>query len=93
MTAKTDKGQLIEMGKKEYWEIGIDMDGEHRLGAWQIKEIIDLTLPPMKTTKERFITELLPDTKSAEIEVRLTYYPAPKKEIQVHRFTKTITFE
>ena len=93
MTAKTDKGQVINMGKKEYWELGMDLDGDHRLGAWQIKEIIDLTLPPRKTTEERFATELPADTKSAEVEVKVTYFPAPGKALEIHKVVKKLNFE
>ena len=96
MTAKTDKGAVINIGRKEYWELGMDVDGDHRLGAWQIKEIIDLTLPPMKTTKERFVAELPPDTKSAEIEIKVTHYPSGitgKPVLELHRVVKTLSFE
>ena len=80
------------MGKKEYWEIGLDIDGYHRVGAWQIKEILDLTLPPRKTTKERFMSELPEGTKSADVEIRVTYYPSSKIELPVHRVVKKLTF-
>ena len=96
MTAKTDKGVIINIGRKEYWELGMDLDGDHRLGAWQIKEIIDLTLPPMKTTKERFVAELPPDTKNAEVEIKVTYYPSGitgKTVLEAHRVVKNLSFE
>lgn len=95
MTAKTDKGTVIDMGKKEYWELGMDLDGDHRLGAWQIKEIIDLTLPPRKVTKERFVTELPAETKSADVEVKVTYFPSGPagKPIEVHKAVKKLNFE
>jgi len=92
VTAKTDKGTVINMGKKEYWELGMDIDGDHRLGAWQIKEIIDLTLPPKKTTKESFVTELPADTKSAEVEVKVTRL-AGSKSFELYRVTKKLNFE
>lgn len=92
MTAKTDKGTVINMGKKEYWELGMDLDGDHRLGAWQIKEVIDLTLPPMKTTKESFVTELPADTKTAEVEVKVTRH-AGKKTFELFKATKKLNFE
>jgi len=92
VTAKTDTGKVIPIGTREYREIGVDLEGKERLGAWQIKEVIDLSLQPRKTTKERFVTELPEDTKSAEIEVRVTYYPAPKTAVDVHRVTRKLTF-
>jgi hypothetical protein len=93
VTAKTDKGTVVPMGKKEYWELGMDIDGYHRMGAWQIKEIIDLTLPPRKTTKEQFIAELPDGTTSADVEVKVTYFPAAKKELVIHQVTKKLTFK
>jgi hypothetical protein len=92
VTAKTDQGTVIAMGKKEYWEIGLDLDGRHRLGAWQIKEIVDLTLPPRRTSKERFMSELPVDTKSADIEVLVTYHPSAKTVIEAGRIIKTLHF-
>lgn len=95
VTAKTDKGTVVNIGKKEYWELGMDLDGDHRMGAWQIKEIIDLTLPPRKTTAERFLQELPQDTKNAEVEIKVTYYPSgtDKKGIEVHKVVKKLNFE
>jgi hypothetical protein len=93
VTAKTDKGTIVAMGKKEYWELGMDMDGFHRMGAWQIKEIIDLTLPPRKTTTEQFISELPEGTTSADVEVKVTYIPAAKKELVIHQVAKKLTFQ
>jgi hypothetical protein len=92
VTATTESGVVVLMGKKTYWEIGLDLDGDHRLGAWQIKEIVDLSLPPRKNTAERFIAELPHGTKRAEIEVKVTSFPTPKTEIPVHRVVKTIAF-
>ena len=93
VTAKTDKGTVVPMGRKEYWELGMDTDGFHRTGAWQIKEILDLTLPPRKTTKERFVTELPEGTTSADVEVKVTYLPAPKTELVIHQETRKLTFK
>jgi hypothetical protein len=93
VTAKTDKGTVVPMGRKEYWELGMDLDGYHRMGAWQIKEIVDLTLPPRKTTKERFVSELPEGTTSADVEVKVTYFPAAKTELVVHQVTKKLMFK
>jgi hypothetical protein len=93
VTARTDKGDSITVGKKEYREIGVDLEGNERLGAWQIKEIIDLTLPPGKTTQERFVTEFPEGTKSADIEVILTYYLTPAYQSVVHRVSRKVSFD
>jgi hypothetical protein len=92
-TAKTDKGVIVPMGRKEYREIGLDLDGYQRMGSWQIKEIIDFSLQPGKTLTERFVTELPGGTENAEIEIRVSMWPDPKTEEVVHRVVKRIVFE
>jgi hypothetical protein len=92
VTARTDKGDVINIGKKEYREIGVDLEGNERLGAWQIKEIIDLALQPGKTTQERFVTEFQEGTKSVDIEVKLTYYQTPGYQSVVHQASRKIVF-
>lgn len=92
VTAKTDKGDIVVMGKREYWEIGLDLEGDHRMGAWQIKEIVDLTLPPRKKTKEHFVSEFPEGTGSAEIETRVIYNPSAKVSLELYRETKKVIF-
>lgn len=92
VTARTDNGAVIVVGRKEYREIGLDTEGNERLGAWQIKEIIDLTLPPQKRTDERFIVEFPENARTADIDVTLKYYLSPSYESIVHKLTKKISF-
>lgn len=92
MTAKTDKGTVINIARKEYRELGMDLDGYHRLGAWQIKEIIDLTLPPRKTTRESFVAELPAETITADIEVRVSRLSG-NQSFELYRGTKRLNFE
>lgn len=93
VTAKTDSGTIIRMGKREYWEIGYDLDGKQRMGSWQIKEIVDLSLQPRMTMKERFLSGLPEDTKKADVEVKVTMFPMPQMELIIHRVMKTLNFE
>ncbi len=72
--------------------MGLDAEGRQRLGAWQIKEILDFSLPPRTATRERFVKELPAGTKSADVQVRLTYHPAPASELLIHRVVRKIAF-
>jgi hypothetical protein len=92
VTAKTDQGTVIPLGRREYMEIGYDLDGNQRMGSWEIKEILDLSLQPARKTEERFVAEMPEGTKRVDVEVRITMFPSPKEEIIVHRVTKTIHF-
>ena len=93
MTAQTDQGAEVVLGTREYREIGRDLEGFQRLGAWEIKEIVDLALAPAKTTVERFSAALPPGTTSAEVRARVIFKPSPGTDMQVHAVTKGVLFE
>jgi hypothetical protein len=93
VTAVTDKGMVIPVAKKEFREIGLDLDGRQKMGSWEIKEIVDLALQPGKTLRERFVAELPDDTRSAEVEVKVTMWPSPKKELVMDRVIRRVEFE
>ena len=84
---------IISVGMKEYYEIGYDMKGNQRMGSWEIKEIADFSLQPKKVTEERFIQELLDETKSAEIEIKVALWPSATKEFVIHQSVRKIVFE
>ena len=92
VTARTDNGSVIAIAKKEYREIGLDTEGNERLGAWQIKQIVDMSLPPKKKTHERFLVEFPENTKSVDVEVNLKYYLTPAYESVVHTVVKKVSF-
>lgn len=92
-TARTDKGDIIPVGRKEYREIGLDLDGNQRMGSWEIKEIVDLSLQPGKSVTERFLKELPEGARSAEVVVKVSMWPDPKTELVVERVERRVTFE
>jgi hypothetical protein len=85
--------QLLFSDQKVWWEIGIDLEGRMRYGAWQIKEIVDLTLQPMETRKERFLMNFDTDIETVEIEVKLSYFINGKKGDVIHSEKKTIEYD
>ncbi|OAG28154.1 hypothetical protein TH606_03170 [Thermodesulfatator autotrophicus] len=87
-----DSGKVLHQEKRNYFEIGLDLDGFMRYGAWQIKEIIDLTLQPLKTQHERFFFTLDKGVNKAEIEVNVYYYISGKKGDLIHQAKKVIVF-
>ncbi len=93
MIAKTDGNVVLPIGRREYYEIGYDLDQKQRMGSWQIREIVDLALQPNKRTEERFVKELPEGTKSAEIEIKVSMWPDPKTELVAHRVVKKVSFE
>ncbi len=78
---------------KTWFEIGVDMDRDMRYGAWQIKEIIDLTLPPLQTQKEQYLINFDTDTEQVEVEAKLFYFISGGKSELVHEVKEQITFE
>ena len=84
--------QELFKAQKTWFEIGVDLDRDMRYGAWQIKEIIDLTLPPMHTQKEQFLINFDTDTEEVEVETKLLYYISAKQWEVVHSIKKQFVF-
>ncbi len=93
VTAKDGNGKELYKASKTWFEIGVDTDRDMRYGAWQIKEIIDLTLPPMQTASEQYLIHFDTDTEKVEIEVKLWYYISGGKGDVIYDFKKTLEFE
>jgi hypothetical protein len=77
---------------KDYYEIGTDLDGYMRYGAWQIKEIVDLTLQPLHTQKEKYIFEFSKTATSADVAVNVYYYISGKKGDLIYSAKKKLDF-
>ena len=85
--------QVLFSEQKKYFEIGRDLQGRMRYGAWQIKEIVDLTLQPLETQKEQFIMHFDTDIEEVEIEANLSYFISGKKGDVVYSISEKLEFE
>lgn len=92
VTAKDNNGKELFKESKTWFEIGVDTDRDMRYGAWQIKELIDLTLPPMQTQAERYLMHFDSDTSEVHIEVKLWYHLSGGKGELAHSFNQTLRF-
>ncbi len=93
MTATDGNGKELFKADKTWIEIGVDPDRFMRYGAWQIKEIIDLTLPPIQTQSEQYLMHFTTETGKVNIEVKLWYYISGGKGEVIYTFNKTLEFE
>ena len=85
--------QVLFADQKKYFEIGRDMEGRMRYGAWQIKEIVDLTLQPLEIRKEEFLMNFDTDIEEVEIEAILTYFVSGKKKDVVYSIKENIAYD
>jgi hypothetical protein len=85
--------QVMFSAQKNYFEIGRDMQGRMRYGAWQIKETVDLTLQPMQKQKEQYVLNFDTDVEEVEIEAILSYYISGGKGDVVHTVKETLMFD
>ena len=85
--------QVIFADSKKYFEIGRDMEGRMRYGAWQIKEIVDLTLQPLETKKEEFLMNFDTDVEEVEVEAVLTYFVSGKQKDVVYSIKENIAYD
>ncbi len=94
VTAKDTKtGKILYKDERKYFEIGLDLDGYMRYGAWQIKEIVDLTLQPLKTQHERFFFVLNKGVEEAEVTVNVYYYISGKKGDLIYQKKKILSYK
>jgi hypothetical protein len=93
MAIKDESKQVIFTAQKNYFEIGRDLNNRMRYGAWQIKEIVDLTLQPMQKRREQYLLNFDTDVTEVEIEAKLSYFINGKKGDVVHSVTETILYE
>lgn len=92
VTAKDKAGKELFTAKKKYLEIGADTDGDMRHGAWQIKQIFDLTLQPKDTKKETFLMNFNKETDEANIDIAVTYCLSGSKCDVIHKYAKKLTY-
>ena len=85
--------QVMFSAQKKYFEIGRDLDNRMRYGAWQIKEIVDLTLQPLEIQKEQFLMHFDTDVEEVEIEANLSYYISGKKGDVIYTVKETVMYE
>jgi len=85
--------QVLFTAQKNYFEIGRDLDNRMRYGAWQIKEIVDLTLQPMQKRREQYLLNFDTDVEEVEIEATLSYFINGKKGDVVYSVTEKILYE
>ncbi len=92
VTAKTEAGAQVFSHRKEWREVGVDLNGDQKVKAWEIKNTIDLALQPRRTQSERLIIPFPEGTTAAEIEATLSYHHRPGEEFVVHRLARKVTF-
>ena len=85
--------QVLFSTQKKYFEIGRDLNNRMRYGAWQIKEIVDLTLQPMQTRREQYLMNFDTDVEEVEIEAKLSYFISGKKGDVVYSTKEKLIYE
>jgi hypothetical protein len=93
VTATDGNGKELFKKGKTWFQIGVDTDRFMRYGAWQIKEFIDFTLPPLQTQTEQYLMHFDTDTEKVNIAVQLWYYISGGKGEVVYSFDKTLEYE
>ena len=92
--AETDpQKQILFQTQEKYFEIGRDLENRMRYGAWQIKEIVDLTLQPLQTRKEQYLINFDTDIEEVEVEATLSYFISGKKGDVVYSVKENLVFD
>ena len=93
LNEKDPEKQVLFSAQKKYFEIGRDLDNRMRYGAWQIKEIVDLTLQPLQIQKEQFLMNFDTDVEEVEIEANLSYFISGKSGEVVYSIKEKLAYE
>lgn len=93
MDEKDQAKQILFTTTKKYFEIGRDLQNRMRYGAWQIKEIVDLTLQPLETRQEQFLLNFDTDIENVEIEAKLSYFISGGKGDVVYEVKEVINYD
>lgn len=92
MIAKDQTGKVVWSQKKDFFEPGIDLDGDRRYGAWQMKDVLDFTLPPRQTTTEKYYAVFGEGVTKVDLEVNVIYFHNPANKFTVHTYKKTLEY-
>ncbi|MBF0321132.1 MAG: hypothetical protein HQL01_15160 [Nitrospirae bacterium] len=92
VTATNENDKVIWSAKKEFFEGGLDIEGNRRYDPWEVKDILDYSLLPRKTTTERYYAVFSEREKLVKIEVRLVYIHKDGLEIPVHSERKVLRY-
>jgi hypothetical protein len=92
VTARTESNPKVFSYQKVWQEIGVDLNGEQKIKAWEIKNTIDLALQPRRRQTETLTINFPEGTGAAEIEATLTYQHRPGEEFVVHRVVRQVNF-
>jgi len=93
LAEKDIEKQVMFSAQEKYFEIGRDTQNRMRYGAWQIKEIVDLTLQPMQTRREQYLMNFDTDVEEVEIEANLSYFISGKKGDVVYSVKEKLIYE
>jgi hypothetical protein len=92
VTAKDSTGRQVFKHQREWKEIGVDLKGDQRAKAWEIKNTIDNSLQPRRTYTDTLLIPFPEGAKEGEVEVRLIYFLDPARPQVVERVVKKVNF-
>ncbi|MCG6552862.1 MAG: cytochrome c family protein [Candidatus Magnetominusculus sp. LBB02] len=92
VTATNEKDKVVWTAQKEFFEPGLDTDGNRRYDTWQIKDILDYSLQPRKTTTEKYYAVFPEHEKLIKLEAKITYIHKDGLEFPVHSERKVLRY-
>lgn len=93
ITAKDERGQTVWSRTEEFFQPGLDIEGNRTYNAWQIKDMLDFTLPPRKTTTKKYFAVFPEGAGKINLEVRLRYIHKKGIEFIMQNEKRTLRYE
>ncbi|MEO5360867.1 MAG: multiheme c-type cytochrome ExtKL [Nitrospirota bacterium] len=92
LTATDEKDKVIWSAQKDFFEPGLDIEGNRRYDTWEVKDILDYSLQPRKTTTEKYYAVFPEREKLVKIEVKLVYIHKDGLEFPVQSERKVLKY-
>ncbi|MBF0568847.1 MAG: hypothetical protein HQK95_08280 [Nitrospirae bacterium] len=92
VTATDENDKVVWSAKKEFFEPGLDIEGNRRYDTWEIKDILDYSLQPRMTTTEKYYAVFPEHEKLVKIEAKLAYIHKDGLEFPVHSERKVLKY-
>ncbi|MBV6340553.1 multiheme c-type cytochrome (seleno)protein ExtKL [Candidatus Magnetobacterium casense] len=93
ITATNEKDKVVWSDTREFFEAGLDINGNRRYDPWEVKDILDYSLQPRKMTSEIYYPHFPEDTKQIKLQVRLRYIHTEGLEFLVHEQRKVLRYQ
>lgn len=92
LEAVNEEGKVVWKTQKEFFEVGLNWFGDRRWVSYEIKDLVDFSLPPRHVTTERFYAVFPKESKKIDITAKVKYHVKKDVEFLIHEARRTLYY-